>query len=87
MSDKDKIRALLVKARMYRLASLVFAVMGLVVFAVLYFQNMQGGLLMALRDPMFIVVVAFPFLPAAVLSWMAASAEKKLGNLLESQKK
>lgn len=86
-TDKDKMRALIVKARMYRLASIAFALMGLLVFGVLYFQNMQGSLLNALRDPMFIVVVGFPFLPAAVLSWMAASAEKKLANLLESHKK
>lgn len=86
-TEKDKMRALIVKARMYRLASILFAIMGVVVFGILYFQNMQGSLLLALRDPMFIVVVAFPFLPAAVLSWLAASAEKKLGNLLESHKK
>lgn len=87
MTDKQKVRAMLVKARMYRLASLVFAIMGLVVFAVMYFQNTQGDFIGAMRDPFFIVIIVFPFLPAAILSWMAAGAEKKLEALLESQKK
>lgn len=87
MNDREKLHSLLLKARLYRLAAFVFAVMGLVVFAVLYFQNMQGNLLNALRDPYFIVVVGFPFLPAAVLSWMAVSSERKAGKLLESLKK
>ncbi len=87
MTDKAKISAMLVKARLYRLASLVFAVMGLVVFAVIYFQNTQGDFIGAMRDPFFIVIIVFPFLPAAVLSWMAGSAEKKLDTMLESRKK
>jgi uncharacterized membrane protein len=87
MSDRDKMRSMLVKARMYRLTAIIFALMGLIVFAVLYFQNMQGDLLNALRSPYFIVVVAFPFLPAAVLSWMAANAEKKLSALIETHKR
>ncbi len=87
MNDRSKQRALLVKARMYRLVSLIFAVMGLVVFAIMYFQNMQGDFIGAMRDPFFIVIVVFPFLPAAILSWMAARAEKKLDTLLESTRK
>lgn len=87
MSEKDKATALVVKARFYRLAALIFAVMGLFVFAIMYFQVSNGNFLAALRDPFFVVVVIFPFLPAVILSWMAARAEKKLGNLLESRRK
>ena len=88
MSDqRSKQRALLVKARMYRLVSLIFAIMGLLVFAMMYFQNTQGDFVGAMRDPFFIVIVVFPFLPAAILSWMASRVEKKLDVLLESMKK
>ncbi len=87
MSDKDKMRAMLAKARLYRLASVIFAIVGLLVFGLMYFQATQGDFLSAMRDPFFIVVVAFPFLPAAVLSWMAGSLEKKVANQLESHKK
>ena len=87
MSKKKELRAVLVKARMYRLASIIFALMGVVVFAVIFFQNMGGDLLGALRDPIFVVIVGFPFLPAAVLSWIAARMEKKLARLLESSSK
>jgi hypothetical protein len=86
-SDKTEIRAVLIKARMYRLASIIFALMGFVVFAFIFFQNMQGDLIGALRDPTFIVIVGFPFLPAAVLSWIATRVEKKLARLLETHKK
>ena len=85
--EKAKLRAMLIKARMYRLASIIFALMGLVVFTVLFFDSMRGNFLTALRDPLFIVVVGFPFLPAAVLSWMAASAEKKLAGMTGGGKK
>lgn len=87
MTDKNKLQGLIVKARLYRLTSLIFAVMGLVVFAIMYFQNTQGDFIGAMRDPFFIVIIVFPFLPAAILSWMAGSAEKKLDVLLESRKK
>lgn len=87
MTERKELRAVLIKARMYRLASILFALMGVVVFAVIFFQNMQGDLLNALRDPTFVVIVAFPFLPAAVLSWLAARMEKKLARLLESGSK
>lgn len=77
---------MLIKARTYRLCSIIFALMGIVIFAFLYYQNMRGNILNALHDPYFIVVIAFPFIPAAVLSWMAVSAEKKMARLLlESQ--
>lgn len=62
--------------------------MGVVIFLFLYFRHVEGQLFEALRDPMIIAIVLFPFLPAIVLSLMAQALErkfKKLGRGPETQ--
>ena len=71
----------LIKAKFYRAVSLVFVVLGLVVFMVLYMANVEGRLMEALKNPFTLLLFIIPFLPAAVLSFIADRFEKKYKKL------
>lgn len=79
----------LIKAKLYRFMSLVFVTLGIFVFCALYIQNVEGKLVEALKNPMTIAIFLVPFFPAAVLSFLADSAEKKYKKMTEgnAQKK
>lgn len=57
--------------------SLLFVTLGIFIFCILYIQNVEGRLVDALKDPFTIIIFLFPFVPAAVLTMLADSAEKK----------
>lgn len=75
----------LIKAKLYRFMSLLFVTIGIFVFCAMYIQNVEGKLLHALRDPMIITVFLIPFFPAAVLTFLADSAEKKYRKMTGQQ--
>ncbi|MCF8496062.1 MAG: hypothetical protein K9G62_05265 [Alphaproteobacteria bacterium] len=66
------------KAKIYRAFALAFAFLGLIVFSMLFNQQMHGNFAEAMKDPFTIVILLFSFAPAAVFSWRAARLEKKL---------
>ncbi len=70
-------RLLLQKAKLYRTFSLVFVTVGIFVFCFMYINNVDGRLMQALRDPFTIGIFMIPFLPAAVLTFIADRFEKK----------
>ena len=72
-----KARELVLKAKIFRFFALVFALAGMVIFVVLYFQNVEGAFLSALTNPFIIFIVLVPFLPAAVLSFLASRLERE----------
>ena len=67
----------MLKARLLRFFAFVFACGGIVVFIALYFQNIQGSFLSALTNPFVVTIILVPFLPAAVLSFMASRLERQ----------
>ena len=67
----------LIKAKIYRVASMVFVALGLVVFMILYVNTIEGRVMEALKNPMTLGIFIVPFLPAAVLSFIADKNEKK----------
>ena len=73
----NETRQLLVKAKLYRTFSLIFVTIGIFMFCFLYISQVEGRLLEALRDPYTIMVFLIPFMPAAVLTWIADRFEKK----------
>ncbi len=81
-TDKKQARELLIKAKAYRLFASVFAVVGAVIFLVLYFRFYGGDVLASLRSPSTVLIVLFPFMPAILLSLKAKKAEKALHKLL-----
>lgn len=86
MDEKKRLEAreLLLKSRIYRVIALVFAVMGVAIFALLYFKFIEGDVLSALRKPHLVLFVIIPFLPAFILSRIAFKAEDKLRKILET---
>ncbi len=86
MAEKDP-RELLVKSKLYRFASLLFVTIGIFIFCALYIQNVEGRLMAAIKDPLIILIFVFPFLPAALLSFLADKAEKKYRDAINSNKK
>lgn len=77
-------RSLLIKSRIYRFFALAFALMGLVVFIMLFFRHIEGQLFAALRDPSIIAMITIPFLPAVVFSLMAQKTEQQFARLGKS---
>lgn len=76
-------RDLLMRSRLYQLFALTAAVVGLIIFAFLYFENIDGRFDEALRDPATLVMVVMPFLPAIVLSIMAERARTRFIDMLQ----
>ena len=79
-------RSLLIRARLYRYIAVAFAFTGLAVFLFMYFTSIEGHLLEAVTHPSIIGAILFPFLPAAVLSFMASRTEAKFYAFLEKHK-
>lgn len=52
----------------------------------MYVKNVDGRLVEALRNPLTIFIFLVPFVPAAVLSFLADRAEKKYSDALSSAK-
>lgn len=67
----------LIKSKLYKGASIVFVILGLIVFMILYISNVEGRVLEALRNPFTLLMFVVPFLPAIVLSMVASKNEKK----------
>lgn len=77
MAAETTARELLIKSKVYRTASLFFVTVGIFVFCFLYVSNVNGRLAEALREPVTVLIFLVPFLPAAVLTWIADRFEKK----------
>jgi hypothetical protein len=71
------------KARIYRLFAFVFAGTGLMLFLFMFFYRTQGNIMAIADDPLAVVILAFPFIPAFVFSLISRKAEVKLRKLLE----
>lgn len=80
-SNRLLARNLLMKAKLYRMFALFFAVMGVVIFISLFLSHIDGDFFHALRDPKTIAVILVPFLPAVVLSLMAQKTERQFSAL------
>lgn len=66
-----------------RAFAVVAALVGLAIFAVLYFKKIDGNLVEAMSDPWTLVVVLFPFLPAVVLSFLAERAQARFIDFIQ----
>lgn len=75
----------MIKAKLYRFVSMLFAVLGVVIFGVMYIKNIEGRFMEAIKDPMIILILVAPFLPAAFMAFLAGGAEKKFKKMKQSQ--
>ena len=68
---------LLLQAKIYKFMTLLFALLGGLIFLILYLNNIEGRLLEAMKEPQTILFILIPFAPAFVLSLITKSKEKK----------
>jgi hypothetical protein len=64
--------------------AIICAVVGFVIFTVLYFHKIEGRFAEALAEPRTLLIFVFPFLPAIVLSWMAERAQKRFLDIVHA---
>jgi len=67
-----------------RVFAVITAIVGLVIFTVLYFKVIEGRLQEALSDPRTIAIVLMPFLPAVVVSFLAERARAKFIDFIQT---
>ena len=84
---KEDARHFLMHAKILQFFADILAVLGIFIFAILYFKQWNGEAQLALRDPMFVVAMVIPFIPAACFAYAAQNKKKKLKALLEETKK
>jgi hypothetical protein len=76
--QKMEARELLIRVKLYRFFALTFAFVGLALFAYMYHSHSGSNPLEALANPVIVVFLAVPFLPAFILSLKARKYEEKL---------
>jgi|GEM_PF-2716162 len=89
ISDSEDIkvqaRELLLRARLFKLFAVIFALMGLFVFCLLFMRHINGNLEQALQRPSTVVIIFMPFLPAFILSFLAKRSEKEFFGFIRTQ--
>jgi len=68
LSERE-LQQLKIKAGTYKILMGVFAVVGLIVFLILYVKNIEGHITEALKQPSTILMIVIPFIPAIVFSF------------------
>lgn len=84
---KEDLRILVINAKVLQFCADIFAVLGIGLFIYLFYDNFNGRPLDAFKDPIFVVTVLIPFVPAAALAAMAAGKRKQIKALLEQNSK
>ena len=84
---KQEARVLLISAKVMQFCADIFAVFGIILFAYIYFTHWSSNPMAAIRDPFLIVTILFPFMPAAVMAFLAARKRQKVRALLEESGK
>lgn len=65
----------------------LFAVFGIGLFAYIYFKHFRADPMMALQNPEFVAVLLIPFVPAAVMAWLASQKRRKIRQMVEQSGK
>ena len=82
-----ELRKLLIAAKVYQIFADVLAVFGILLFAYIYFAHYKDNAFAALQDPFFVVTILIPFIPAAVMAWLASGKRRKVRAMLETNTK
>ena len=62
---------MIIRAKLYDLVALAFAVFAVILFIVFYVRYADGDLMAFIRNPFLLLMMIFPFFPAYVFAWMA----------------
>ena len=80
-------RKLVIKIHLYRMTAILFAIVGLLVFIMLYSRLAGGDFMQVLRNPLLALWLLLPFLPSSFLFLLTGKCEKKLMAMLEQSDK
>lgn len=75
---KLEARELLIRARLYRLFAYIFGATGVGLFAYFYHTHKSDSVVETLANPVIIIFMVVPFLPALMLALKARKYETKL---------
>jgi hypothetical protein len=78
------IRENIIKAKMYRVSAFLFLGVGFLIFIILYNSFMANRSFIDIFSFTIVFIIAMPFLPAVVLSWVAMKTERKVGAELDA---
>ena len=84
---RQEVRKLLIAAKVFQIFADILAVFGIFLFAYIYFNHFKDNPFAALRDPFFVVTILIPFIPAAVMAFLASNKRRKIRALLEQNAK
>lgn len=84
---RDQIRELLITSKILQICADIFAVFGIGLFAFIYFKHFRTDPMAAIHNPLFVVILLIPFVPSAVMAYLAAKKRKKIRLLLEQSQK
>lgn len=79
---KEQIRVLLITSKVLQMCADLFAVFGIALFAYIYFKHFRADPMTALQNPEFVAVLLIPFVPAAVMAWLASKKRKKIRQMV-----
>ena len=74
---------MLIKAKVLQIFADIFAVFGIFLFIYIYLTQYQNNPSKAIHDPFFIITILIPFIPAAVLAFVASRKRSKIRALIE----
>lgn len=86
-TQRQEIRRLLIAAKVFQIFADILAVFGIFLFAYIYLNEYKDNPFAAIRDPFFVVTILIPFVPAAVMAYLASSKRRKIRTLLEQNAK
>ena len=75
--DREAVKKIYMKSKVYRFMALLLAVCGLAVVAYLYVRITGGNVMVALNNPHFILFILFPLMPAAFIAFLASRLERR----------
>lgn len=84
---KQKVRELLISAKVLQFCADIFAVFGIILFIYIYLTHWQNNPMAALRDPFFVVTMFLPFIPGAFMAFLASRKRKQIRTLLDENEK
>lgn len=74
---------MLIKAKVLQVFADIFAVFGIFMFIYIYLTQYQNNPAKALQDPTFVITILVPFIPAAVLAFVASRKRAKIRQTIE----
>lgn len=69
------------KTRLYTMFSLIFVVVGAVLFAYIYFVRYSGNIT-AVANPVELILIVVPFIPAGIMTFLSKRSEGKAVKLV-----